>query len=65
MKIVSHYLNSIDGVEIFPIISLIIFLLFFTVMLIWVLRINKNEAKQMSQLPLQDNDKNDIDKIKN
>jgi Ca2+/Na+ antiporter len=48
-----NYLQSIEGVEIYPLISLIVFVLFFVVMVVWMLKIDKNYIKQMEQLPLE------------
>ena len=46
-------LQSIDGVSIYPIISLIVFVLFFAVILIWMLKVDKNYIKKMENLPLE------------
>ena len=48
-------LQSIEGVEIYPLISLVVFVVFFAVILIWMLRIDKNYIKEMEQLPLDSN----------
>ncbi|MDO8968638.1 MAG: cbb3-type cytochrome c oxidase subunit 3 [Algoriphagus sp.] len=47
-------LRSIDNIEIYPIISLIIFLLFFVGMFIWVVRTPKDHIKHMESLPFDD-----------
>lgn len=52
----SQYLNSIEGVEIFPIISLILFFAFFIGMLFWVLRMDKKYITEMENLPLDSTD---------
>lgn len=54
MKIVTNVLESIVNVQIFPIIGLLIFLLFFVVMIYRVMRIDKSEIEEMSRLPLDD-----------
>lgn len=54
MKIVSHYLQQIDGIAIYPIITLSIFLSFFIGITLWTFRISKTEVKNMSQLPFDD-----------
>jgi cytochrome c oxidase cbb3-type subunit 4 len=51
-KFIKKYAESIDHVEIYPMISLVIFFLFFVVMLWYVSAINKNELEQIKQLPL-------------
>jgi len=54
MKIVSHYLQSIDGIAIYPIITLIIFLSMFIAITIWALKISKKDIQGMSQIPFDD-----------
>jgi hypothetical protein len=51
-------MESILGIEIYPLISFVIFFVFFVVVAIWVLKLNKNFINKMSNLPLEgDNDK--------
>jgi cbb3-type cytochrome oxidase subunit 3 len=50
----STYLEQIMGVSIFPIISLVLFVAFFTGVLIWIYRIDKKEIEHMENLPLND-----------
>ena len=45
-------LESIEGVEIYPIISLIIFMSLFAVVLLYIFRMDKGFIKKMSDLPL-------------
>ncbi|MCA2004696.1 MAG: cbb3-type cytochrome c oxidase subunit 3 [Ignavibacterium sp.] len=49
-------LQSIEGVEIYPIISLIVFVLFFIVVTVWLIRMDKNYINEMKQLPLNNED---------
>jgi cytochrome c oxidase cbb3-type subunit IV len=48
-----EYLQSIEGVEVYAIISMIIFLSFFIVILIWLFRADKKYIKKMKELPLE------------
>ena len=57
LKFIKHNLSSIDGVEIYPIISLLLFFLVFISMLVFVLKMPKQRIDEVSQLPL-DNDNN-------
>jgi preprotein translocase subunit YajC len=50
---IRNYLQSIDGVEIYPLISLVVFILFFVIMFIWMLKVDKNYIKEMEELPLE------------
>ncbi len=53
-------LQSIEGVEIYPIISLIVFVLFFIVVTIRLIRMDKNYINEMKQLPLNNDDNKKI-----
>ncbi len=55
MKIVMNTLEKIDGVEIYPIISLLIFFTFFVLVAYLVIKTDKKEIDEMSQLPLDEN----------
>ena len=48
-------LESIEGIDIFPIISLVVFALVFCAMLIWVFKLDKKTVTKMKNLPLEDN----------
>ena len=47
-----HYFEQIDGIAFFPLLSLMIFFLFFVSLLIWVVKVNKGYIQEMSNLPL-------------
>ena len=55
MKVVMNTLEKIDGVEIYPIISLLIFFTFFVLVAYLVIKTDKKEIDEMSQLPLDEN----------
>ena len=57
LKFIKHNLEGIDGVEIYPIISLLLFFTVFIAMLVFVLKLPKKNIDEVSQLPL-DNDNN-------
>ncbi len=48
-------LQNIMGVEIFPVISLIIFMLFFFLILGWIFTLKKQYITEMENIPLEDN----------
>lgn len=54
LRFIQHTLTSIDGVSIFPIISLLIFVLFFAAVLTWVIRMKKSDIEILSSIPLDD-----------
>ncbi|MBW3468923.1 cbb3-type cytochrome c oxidase subunit 3 [Arthrospiribacter ruber] len=47
-------LTSIENIEIYPIISLLIFVIFFVGMFIWVIRADKNYISRMKDLPFDE-----------
>jgi hypothetical protein len=49
-------LRSIDNIAIFPIVSLIIFVLFFIGIAIWAMRVPKDYIKHMESLPMGDDE---------
>lgn len=48
MKLVRHYLESISGVEIYPIISFFIFFIFFLVITWYVIKMDKDYVEEVS-----------------
>lgn len=54
LRFIKHNLTGINGVEIFPLLSLLIFVLFFVVVLTMVIRMSKTEVAELSDIPLQD-----------
>lgn len=54
LKFVKHHLATIDNVDIYPIISLILFGSVFIAILIKTFLADKNTMKQLSQMPLND-----------
>ena len=47
-------LRTIVGIEIFPVLSLVIFLAVFVVMLVWVIRLDRHRLATYATLPLDD-----------
>lgn len=47
-------LQSIEGIEFFAIVGMIIFILFFIGMTIWLFKVDKKYIKKMSELPLKE-----------
>jgi len=52
-------LRSIEGVEIFPIIALLIFFTFFIGVIVWSIRMDGDRLRAMSLLPLEGDDPKD------
>jgi hypothetical protein len=53
----STYLETITGVSIYPVVSLTMFVLFFSIVIYRIFLMNKEEIKYLENLPLNDNDK--------
>lgn len=49
-------LRSIEGIGLYPGITLVVFFLFFTTVFLWVLRMRRDEAEYLASLPLDDED---------
>jgi len=47
------YLSKIAGVSIYPIISLLLFVGFFTIVTLWVIGMNKKTIEHIENLPLE------------
>ena len=57
LKFIKHNFDGIDGVELYPIISLLLFFTVFITMIVFVYKLPKKTIEEKSQLPL-DNDTN-------
>lgn len=53
-KFIKGNLENIDGVEIYPIISLLIFFIFFAILFFWVITAKKAHITEVSNIPLND-----------
>jgi len=53
-------MENIEGVATYPMISLLIFFVFFTILFLWVMTASKDHIKEMSEMPLEnDNQQNE------
>lgn len=48
----TEVLGSIDGIAIFPIVSLVVFVTFFTGMLVWAFRLGGDRLAALARMPL-------------
>ncbi|MEL0651288.1 MULTISPECIES: CcoQ/FixQ family Cbb3-type cytochrome c oxidase assembly chaperone [unclassified Algibacter] len=53
LKFVKYHMESIDGIEIYPIMSLVIFFTFFVLLFWWVITAKKDYIQNVSNLPLE------------
>lgn len=54
MRYIKHYMTTIAGIDIYPLISLMIFFIFFVGLSIYVIRMRKTHVNYMSSRPLED-----------
>lgn len=59
LKFVKGSLENIDNVQIYPIISLLIFFIFFVGLFVWVFTAKKEHITEMSNIPLENNYQNE------
>lgn len=53
LKFVKGNLENIDNVQIYPMISLLIFFIFFVVLFYWVITAKKDHIHEVSNIPLE------------
>ncbi len=58
LKFVKNHMESITGIEIYPIISLLIFFIFFVALFYWVITAKKEYITTVSNLPLDNKNNN-------
>lgn len=52
-KFIKQYAEKIDSVQVYPMISLLIFFLFFVALLVMVKKMRKERVEQLSNIPLE------------
>jgi cytochrome c oxidase cbb3-type subunit IV len=53
-KFIKQYAEKMENVQAYPMISLIIFFLFFVILLVYVKKMDKKSIRTLSDLPLND-----------
>ncbi len=56
MKIINQFIEYIDGISIYPIIALVIFLSIFVLTTIWTLSLKKGDVEKMKEIPFNENE---------
>jgi hypothetical protein len=59
MNLIKEYLGSVEGADVFAIISMLIFLILFLFMIYHTYSLRKDDIKEYKKLPLEDSD-NDL-----
>lgn len=57
LRFVKNHLESITGIEIYPLISLMIFFIFFVILFWWVFTAKKEYINRVSNIPLDEHTK--------
>lgn len=60
LKFVKGHMESIAGIEIYPVISLLIFFLFFVLLFWWVFTAKKEYIRNMEEIPLEPENDNTL-----
>lgn len=56
LKFIKHHMETIAGIEVYPVISFIIFFTFFIALTIYVLKVDKKTFNEISNIPLDSNE---------
>ncbi len=59
LKFIKHNMDTIMGIELFPMIALLIFFVFFLGLILWVFTYKKEAINELSMLPLQNDEENE------
>lgn len=60
LKFIKHHMETISGIEIYPLISFIIFFTFFVLMLVYIFTADKKRLAETASLPLDEPNPNDL-----
>lgn len=60
----SEHISRIEGIAVYPVISLIVFSILFVIAVVWVFRLDKKYISRMENLPLETNFDNNSEGIK-
>lgn len=60
LKFIKHNLETIAGIEIFPVIALLIFFIFFVGLTLWVMTYKKETIEEISSIPLENDAEVDL-----
>lgn len=58
LKFIKGHMESMEGIATYPMISLLIFFVFFAILFWWVFTATKEHIKEVSNIPLEDDKTN-------
>ena len=56
LKFIKHHMETISGIEIYPLISFVIFFIFFIGLIIYVFKTDKSMIDAIANIPLDSKD---------
>ncbi len=56
LKFIKHHMETIAGIEMYPVISFVIFFVFFIALTIYVFKVDKKLFNDISNIPLDANE---------
>ncbi|SFW43006.1 cytochrome C oxidase subunit IV [Cellulophaga fucicola] len=62
LKFIKGHMESMEGIATYPMISLLIFFVFFAILFWWVLTATKEHINEVSHIPLEDDDTTNLTK---
>mgnify|MGYP001556226767 CR=1 FL=1 len=60
VKLIKQYTDALSNSNVFAYVGLFIFLTFFIVLLVFVKKMSKERVKELSNLPLDDDEPNNV-----
>ena len=63
LRFIKGNLENIDNVQIYPMISLLIFFVFFVVLFYWVITAKKEHISEVSNIPLEKDTNNQNEEL--
>ncbi len=60
LKFIKGHMESIEGIEVYPIISLLIFFIFFVLLISWVITAKKEYVDEVSNIPFETNNEPEV-----
>jgi len=58
-----NYFKGIEGIETYPMFSLLVFFIFFMAVFIWALRTKNSSLEEVSRIPLESENNNNPNSI--
>lgn len=60
LKFIKGHMESMEGIEIYPVISLLIFFIFFVLLFLWVFTAKKEYVDEVSKIPFETNNEPEL-----